>query len=136
MRTEACKEGARRRGGGGGGGAKTRATHERNGTKEVTTRTTGDNLPAEKNDNNNIESSVCGPEKESASTYGSYCMRPNEVLRNERLLGCISFPNESRKEPDTEREREKERERTENRESLGELLCPVGLVPSIINFLI
>jgi hypothetical protein len=117
MRTEACKEGARRRGGGGGGGAKTRATHERNGTKEVTTRTTGDNLPAEKNDNNNIESSVCGPEKESASTYGSYCMRPNEVLRNERLLGCISFPNESRKEPDTEREREKERERTENRES-------------------
>jgi len=49
-------------------GAKTRATHERNGTKEATTRTTGDNLPAEKNDNNNIESSVCGPEKESAST--------------------------------------------------------------------
>jgi len=93
-------------------GAKTRATHERNGTKEVTTRTTGDNLPAEKNDNNNIESSVCGPEKESASTYGSYCMRPNEVLRNERLLGCISFPNESRKEPDTERERERE-QRTE-----------------------
>jgi hypothetical protein len=107
------KKGRRRR-----RGAKTRATHERNGTKEATTRTTGDNLPAEKNDNNNIESSVCGPEKESASTYGSYCMRPNEVLRHERLLGCISFPNESRKEPDTQRERE--RENREQRERARE----------------
>lgn len=107
------KKGRRRR------GAKTRATHERNGTKEATTRTTGDNLPAEKNDNNNIESSVCGPEKESASTHGSCCMRPNEVLRNERLLSCISFPNESRKEPDTKRERENREHRERAREEKG-----------------